>query len=382
MASPEVNTNKIDWSYRPAPRWDAAREAAGINPNDETVNMSPSDAIVYRQLSGEKTVTMEMLAKAIRPDAEFGKARRDLNQSLIRLRKDLPSLINKSVVNVGTPKHAEYLLVEVGKEQEAIERYATERERGATEESAGLTSEDVNKVRNELAKKGTTGRTPKLTTIKTGGTIDRGRPRKEQMALSISPPEIILEEGVEVDIIALDATSIPLPISDSARIRNKRMSPEEIRATWQRIAWEASEMFLSRMAILGILKEELGLEKNFEVIIRASIPEERLAMFRKSTEISLPDFINAIRRTVEEAWAQTITPMQAGHAYMDKKYIKILGHRDTLIKQHASIEFVLKSLYEHFGLDIPAEYETAVSPYEQTILKFRYGHPSHGRLKL
>lgn len=32
------------------PKWDEERKAAGINPNDETANMSPSEAVAYRLL--------------------------------------------------------------------------------------------------------------------------------------------------------------------------------------------------------------------------------------------------------------------------------------------------------------------------------------------
>ena len=81
----EVNTKKHDWSTKGAPRWDAAREAAGISLDDETANMSPGDVTVYRQLSKEKPVTIDMLVKAIRPDAEFKKARGSVLQNLIKL---------------------------------------------------------------------------------------------------------------------------------------------------------------------------------------------------------------------------------------------------------------------------------------------------------
>ncbi len=107
-------------------RWASAREAAGINPNDETANMRPSDEIIYRQLSEEKPVTNGVLAKALRPTVEFSKARASVFQALVRLRRILPQSINRSVINVGTLGHAEYLLVEVGKEQETIERYKKE----------------------------------------------------------------------------------------------------------------------------------------------------------------------------------------------------------------------------------------------------------------
>ena len=117
-------------------RWSLLRKAAGINLNDETAKMSPNDAIIYRLLSEERAVTVITLARTLRPDAEFRRANASANQNLINLRRILPGAINRSVVNVGTPNHAEYLLVEVGKEQETIKQYARERERRAAEEAA------------------------------------------------------------------------------------------------------------------------------------------------------------------------------------------------------------------------------------------------------
>lgn len=108
-------------------RWSATRKATGINPNDETANMSPSDAIVYRQLSGEKTITNDALGKILRPNADPKRADALVRESLVRLRRLLPNTTNKSVVNVGTPNHGEYLLVDVGEEQATIEQYARER---------------------------------------------------------------------------------------------------------------------------------------------------------------------------------------------------------------------------------------------------------------
>ncbi|OGH16159.1 MAG: hypothetical protein A3C30_02800 [Candidatus Levybacteria bacterium RIFCSPHIGHO2_02_FULL_40_18] len=116
------------WAARWA-RWAPLREKAGINPDDETADMYPSDARTYKLLSEEEPVTCNQLARTLYPDLDIKKAKSSaVSQSMARLRKMLPSLINRSVVNVGTPRHAEYLLVEAGREQEVIERYARERE--------------------------------------------------------------------------------------------------------------------------------------------------------------------------------------------------------------------------------------------------------------
>jgi len=439
VSSKEVNTKKDSWRTKGWPIWDAARKEAGINPNDETANMFPSEAVAYRLLRDAKFVPNQTFYDTVFEGRKLKKPLLSLNQVIIGLRRKLQESIGATVVSVRSEGNSGYALAALGERQETIERYRKEeavRRRSTVDSRTAIRAsrtvtgqieillslgrevttddifdavfegkktqnnltrisramwileerlnkkgqtivrgiingrrtyvrirlEDVEKVKDELAKKGATCRTPKAKTIKTGETIGRGRQRAE--------PEIILEEDVRADI------------SESVRIRKKRMSPEEIQAAWQRIALDATEMFLSGMAMLGILNNEVGLERNFEVILSASLPEERLAMLRKSTKISLPDFINAIRRTVEDAWTQPITPEQAEGARMDRRYVRILRYRDILKKQRASIGLVLRVIYEHFGLDIPAEYETAISPYEKTIPKFRHKRPSHGKIKL
>lgn len=450
------------------PKWNKEREAAGINPDDETANMSPSEAIAYRLLREHGFVPKQTFYDTVFEGRELKNPGASLQQIMFRLKSKLPESIGSTVVSVRSQGNSGYVLAALGKEQETIEKYRREeearlmataasqaairasktvtgqiealftlgkdvttddifnavfegkttqnnqtrisralrileerlKEKGQTIVSGARNGrkvyvsvrvEDAEKVKDELAKKRAAGRTPKKRITKTDGTIER-RLRTEKAALSMSPPEIILEEDVEVNIYPLDNSgeedgteATPnhrLSFLDSG-MRNKKMPPEEIRATWQRIAWDTTEMFLSRMIFFGISGEKISLEKNLEVILDASLPKERLEMFKKSTTISLPDLINEIRRTIEEAWTQTITPEQAESAYMDRKYVRILRHRNTLKKQNASIESVLKSLYEHFGLDIPAEYERAVSPYEETLpSKFRSRPPSHGYKRL
>ena len=116
-------------------RWVKAREAAGINSNDETANMFPSEAIAYRLLRDAEFVPRQTFYDTVFEGRQLKAPRASLDQVMRGLRNKLPKSIGATLVSVRSEGNSGYALVALGKEQETIERYAREREERATEEA-------------------------------------------------------------------------------------------------------------------------------------------------------------------------------------------------------------------------------------------------------
>jgi len=126
VSSKEVNTKKDSWRTKGWPIWDAARKEAGINPNDETANMFPSEAVAYRLLRDAKFVPNQTFYDTVFEGRKLKKPLLSLNQVIIGLRRKLQESIGATVVSVRSEGNSGYALAALGERQETIERYRKE----------------------------------------------------------------------------------------------------------------------------------------------------------------------------------------------------------------------------------------------------------------